>query len=361
MYNPQQGRGQPGRGNYPPPYSGGPPQPWGQGPGGRGRGRGGPSPPPPQHGHPQPPPHGYHPPPPRRGSYGGGPPPSHPPPGRGQPPQYGPPQYNRPPPQYGPGRSGPSPPPGRGAPPQHAPLGAGGPRSSSPYSHGSSPSPHSTPSPQPPQPQSSPQLPQERVKLAQNNTEREQFDNMADLYSIIFTVERLEKAYVRDAIPPDEYSKACQRLIAKFKALRPLLSGFINNIQQFMKDFDLNCPAAAHRLLEVGVPATVEHGSNSSNATAAIAEAVAHFITALDNLRLEVYDVDQLAPIMVELVDNIESSSVGQFDGKDKIHDWLKKLNQMSASDKLSEEEARQLSYDLESAHSRFHKALSKK
>ena len=42
------------------------------------------------------------------------------------------------------------------------------------------------------------------VKLYSNNREREHFDNLGDLYSIIRTCEALEKAYVRDAISSEE-------------------------------------------------------------------------------------------------------------------------------------------------------------
>lgn len=43
------------------------------------------------------------------------------------------------------------------------------------------------------------------VKLYNNTKEREMYENMADLYSIIKTVEHLEKAYIRDSISATEY------------------------------------------------------------------------------------------------------------------------------------------------------------
>lgn len=45
----------------------------------------------------------------------------------------------------------------------------------------------------------------QEVKLYKNNTERELYDNMADLFAIIQTVEYLEKAYIKDSITPQEY------------------------------------------------------------------------------------------------------------------------------------------------------------
>jgi hypothetical protein len=50
-------------------------------------------------------------------------------------------------------------------------------------------------------------MPQE-VKLYKNNSERELYDNMADLFAIVQTVEYLEKAYIKDAITPQEYGAA---------------------------------------------------------------------------------------------------------------------------------------------------------
>ena len=43
------------------------------------------------------------------------------------------------------------------------------------------------------------------MKLYTNNREREMYDNLADLFSIIKTIEALEKALMRDAIHGDEY------------------------------------------------------------------------------------------------------------------------------------------------------------
>ena len=42
------------------------------------------------------------------------------------------------------------------------------------------------------------------IKLCKNNQEREMYENYAELYSIIKTVEYLEKAYVRDSCSADE-------------------------------------------------------------------------------------------------------------------------------------------------------------
>jgi ESCRT-I complex subunit VPS28 len=46
------------------------------------------------------------------------------------------------------------------------------------------------------------------------------------------------------------------------------------------------------------------------------------------------------------------------FEGTVKMRLWLQKLNQMSASSELGEEEARQLLFDLESSYGAFSRHL---
>lgn len=210
-----------------------------------------------------------------------------------------------------------------------------------------------------------PQVPvvTEKIRLATNSKEREQYDNMADLYSLFVTVERLEKAYVRDSIPADLYTKECTKLIAKFKTLLTLIQSYVPDVEKFMEEYKLECPAAKRRLIVSGVPATVEHGGLHSvdNNPRIIAESVQHFITTMDSLKLNLHAVDQLQPLLNDLVDALHRTSLPEFDGKVKLKNWLIKLNQMNASDELEENQIRQLLFDLESAYSTFHKLLASK
>lgn len=52
---------------------------------------------------------------------------------------------------------------------------------------------------------------------------------MTDLYAIIKTTEKLERAFVRDAITPDEYERACQRLLQQFKMIRNSISSAVGD------------------------------------------------------------------------------------------------------------------------------------
>ena len=90
-------------------------------------------------------------------------------------------------------------------------------------------------------------------------------------------------------------------------------------MQQFMAQYNMQCPMAAKRLIYSGLPATVEHGNasrhvkdsaasvfltavshtagpcrgNESNSAVAVAETVQHFITSMDSLKLNLVAIDQ--------------------------------------------------------------------
>ena len=194
-----------------------------------------------------------------------------------------------------------------------------------------------------------------KVKLFDNIKEREKYENLADLYSIINTVEHLEKAYVRDAIKSEPYAKATTKLIAQFKTLKQILN---IDVEEFMKEYKIDCPAASYRLIKIGVPATVEHGSTSSDSSRVVAETVQHFITAMDAIKIDQRSVDQLQPWISALIDSLGKCRIKDFEEKQKIKEWLIIFNSMKASDELDDDQLRQLAFDLENAYNSFHKLL---
>ncbi|EDM15955.1 vacuolar protein sorting 28 (yeast) (predicted), isoform CRA_b [Rattus norvegicus] len=44
----------------------------------------------------------------------------------------------------------------------------------------------------------------EEVKLYKNAREREKYDNMAELFAVVKTMQALEKAYIKDCVTPNE-------------------------------------------------------------------------------------------------------------------------------------------------------------
>ncbi|XP_078436745.1 vacuolar protein sorting-associated protein 28 homolog 1-like [Wolffia australiana] len=205
------------------------------------------------------------------------------------------------------------------------------------------------------------------VKLWGDKRERDSYENLAELYAIIKTTEKLEKAFVRDLVPAAAYEAECRKLIGQFKNLAAVLRHVVPSVDDFAAAHRMDCPAAVHRLVVAAVPATDEHrvvaAASAASAVGMVAECVQHFITAMDVLKLNMVAVDQVHPHLTDL-----SSSLGKlagilppdFEGRAKIKDWISRLSKMAAADELTDQQARQLSFDLESSYNAFMVALPK-
>eukprot|EP00634_Sargassococcus_sp_CCMP2135_P007990 CAMPEP_0198658180 /NCGR_PEP_ID=MMETSP1467-20131203/23400_1 /TAXON_ID=1462469 /ORGANISM="unid. sp., Strain CCMP2135" /LENGTH=214 /DNA_ID=CAMNT_0044394435 /DNA_START=17 /DNA_END=661 /DNA_ORIENTATION=+ len=205
----------------------------------------------------------------------------------------------------------------------------------------------------------------EEVKLYSTTRERRKYDDMADLYALIKTTEKLEKAFARDAIKPDEYETACLRLISQFKASESALrtDGTIKSADEFMKEYRMDCPRARERLLRCGVPATTLNQASAQSRTAEqalrVAECVQHFITAMDALKLEQRAVDEVQPLVSDLMTSLSRLPSAPCPvGKEKLQHWLVTLNSLRAAHEIDEDQARQLAFDLDNAYSEFHRSL---
>lgn len=202
------------------------------------------------------------------------------------------------------------------------------------------------------------------VKLWNDKRERDMYENFAELYAIIRATEKLEKAYIRDIIPPSEYEIECQKLITHFKTLASTLRDTIPSIERFADTYKMDCPAAINRLVVSGVPATVEHraaaATSATTSAAIVAECVQNFITAMDSLKLNMVAVDQVHPLLSDLSASLNKLTIlpPDFEGKTKMRDWILRLSKMGAADELTEQQARQLHFDLESSYNSFMAAL---
>ncbi|KDR80946.1 hypothetical protein GALMADRAFT_222546 [Galerina marginata CBS 339.88] len=199
----------------------------------------------------------------------------------------------------------------------------------------------------------------EEVRLYNTNAEREKYTTLATLFGIIVALDYLERAYVRDSITAAEYSPACTRLLSQYKTMLKLVGADVPNIDDFMKRYRMDHPAALHRL-KVGVPATVEHSSEAGPETGKwIAETTQSFITFMDGLRLRMRAKDQLHPMLQELVTGYARFKGSKdWEGRSKMVSWLITLNGMKASEELTEEQSRQLIFDVEHAYAEFFRSL---
>lgn len=198
----------------------------------------------------------------------------------------------------------------------------------------------------------------EEIKLYRTAREREKYDNMADLFALITTLQNLEKAYVRDCVTPQEYTAACSKLLVQYKvAFKIVQDDEFPTVDAFVKKYKLDCPAALGRIKE-DRPITIK--DDKGNTSKCIADIVSLFITLMDKLRLEIKAMDELHPDLRDLVDTMNRLSLipSDFEGKEKVSSWLATLNSMQASDELTESQIRQMLFDLESAYAAFNNLL---
>ena len=131
----------------------------------------------------------------------------------------------------------------------------------------------------------------------------------------------------------------------------------------------------ATQLIQTGLPSTVTQASQSHSAPShhhnnqsssgsnvkgtLILEATQDFITFLDALKLQLLAKDQLHPLLSDVIQSVNKVTDRDFEGRGKIVQWLIKLNQMKAMESLSEEEARELELDMNSAYQGFKATLN--
>ena len=179
------------------------------------------------------------------------------------------------------------------------------------------------------------------------------YDNLANLFAIVKTAEALEKAYARDAVNAADYRQEMFKLIAHYKSAREATKEHVPNMAQFLVDYQLGAGGAGFARLEQGFP-SVEKKDNGKT----IAEAVQHFISLMDALRLNMVAVDQVQPLLQDLVESIEKCSFLETSGHAKLKAWLNRVSGMAANAELDPESVRQLLFDLDTSYASFHKAL---
>ena len=126
----------------------------------------------------------------------------------------------------------------------------------------------------------------------------------------------------------------------------------------------LEVPRATERI-RVGMPVTTVQGPGAAPVAAGgksgalILEATQEFITFLDALRIGWRAKDQLHPLLGEVIQAVNKVSDRDFENRGKIVQWLITLNQMKAAEELSQEQARELESDMNSAYQGFKSTLT--
>ncbi|KAJ9519757.1 subunit of the ESCRT-I complex [Haematococcus lacustris] len=200
------------------------------------------------------------------------------------------------------------------------------------------------------------------IRLWRSNQEQELYDSKADLYAIMKTTEKLERAYVKGAIKPEQYEQACYGLISQFRVLKRSLAQVVPDVERFMVEYNMQCPLAATRLIHSGLPATVEHQPRQTGdpEAASVAATVQGFITAMDAIKLKMLAVDQICPLLLDIITGLDTIRrlPPNFPPREKMKEWYSQLHQKPANYVLPETESRQLMYDIEVAYNKFMQQL---
>jgi ESCRT-I complex subunit VPS28 len=185
----------------------------------------------------------------------------------------------------------------------------------------------------------------------------------AELFSIMVTMEHLEGAFVKNLVSNDVYEEHCRQIVTQFKTLQKALSRQVPDVAEWMQQQGLECPLAKERLLGTGVAATMLHATGSTTTgkeqALAIHSTTEHFITCKDSLDVGYKECLDLLPLIRDLQQSIVSiTNMPQLAGMERITNWLVTLNNMRASESLTEDQIKQLKLDLELAYTSFSRWL---
>lgn len=184
------------------------------------------------------------------------------------------------------------------------------------------------------------------------------YENEAIIYSIIRTLDPLEKAHLNEKISDEDYHSHCKKLLNQYKMLSQSLGTDFPGLSEFMSKYKLSslCKLAFQRL-SLGITA-IETGQTGPEvvSTTAVINTVQSFIMATDAIQMEIYTVSRIQPLIQDIVFHLSSvrGIPNSYQGRAKLQEWLVTLNAMRAYDDLSQEEAHQLDFDVDKAYREF-------
>ena len=92
--------------------------------------------------------------------------------------------------------------------------------------------------------------PNQEVKLSETVAEKDLNDSLAEIYSIIITLDGLEKAYMKDSVPEGEYTEICGRLLKQYKSnlSNDTVARSFMDLETFKRQWDVCIIFASARL-----------------------------------------------------------------------------------------------------------------
>jgi ESCRT-I complex subunit VPS28 len=79
------------------------------------------------------------------------------------------------------------------------------------------------------------------LKLSTTSTERDLYDSLAEIYSIIVTLDAVEKAYLKDSITESDYTETCSRLLKQYKSnlANETVAREFGDLETFKREWDV--------------------------------------------------------------------------------------------------------------------------
>lgn len=194
----------------------------------------------------------------------------------------------------------------------------------------------------------------ERIRLAEGSAQQEMFGDFADMYALFVTTDRLERLWRRDAITDAEYEEQCYSLIRKFEAVRSATRESIPDIDAFYAEYNINAAGGKYRLVNSKVPMTQEVKKPDDEEQVRHNIHCTQFFTALlDNIEL-----DQKSPDSLLNLCNSLQRSLGKVRGighdfafLSKLKAWIARLNSMSPTEELNDDDAARFKLDLKTGY----------
>ncbi|KAH3902185.1 related to Vacuolar protein sorting-associated protein 28 [Saccharomycodes ludwigii] len=201
-------------------------------------------------------------------------------------------------------------------------------------------------------------------------------ENLAELYSIIVAIDKLEKLFLKDNVSDKTYTIQMNKLLAQYKILlsdERTRSAFGDDLEFFIKKYNIRGCSNAINRLQRGIPATIEHFSggsttsdSNSNGTTTInakgvAETTGNFITVMDALKLNYRSKEQLHPLMSDLllsINKVLGNNSGKYQERSKLVEWIVKINKLKIDECLTDNEVREMLFDLDTAYKGFYSLL---
>lgn len=94
------------------------------------------------------------------------------------------------------------------------------------------------------------------MKLTDTRAERDLQDSLAEIFSILVTLDELEKAFLKDAIPEADYTEICERSLKQYKSILAddtVMNAFVG-IEEFKAEWDVSLlPIEMHLNKENGL------------------------------------------------------------------------------------------------------------